>query len=69
MAVSLEHMLPGPLSEYLLGSPLGPHPASGSCPGDSPASAPLHGSQFPQTLPGPWLLPWPHRVTTAGQER
>lgn len=69
MAVSLEHMLPGPLSDYLLGSPLGPYPPSGPCPGDSPASASLHGSQFPQTLPGPWLLPWPHRVTTAGQER
>ena len=28
MAVSLEHKLPGP-SDYLLGSPLGPHPPSG----------------------------------------
>ena len=54
MAVSPEHILQGPLSYYLLVSLLGPHPALPWAPfWDSQPSALLHGSHFPQRLPGP----------------
>lgn len=66
MAVSLEHMLPAPLSDYLLGSPLGPHPPPLTLSWGSQPQLRLHGSRFPPDIAGTSVvLLWPHRVTTA----